>query len=318
MTWIHIPSQRFHYSQDTVGFRLVSDSPAWKSKPSATSSGTNTVSNSSSNASQRATWTRLPFGTTSQPSTDCHGVDTWILLLAVSRASRTVTPENVLDVKIRATSGLTPIVSYGKWSPDTFSWKMSEDWQTELTPSRRKSLGAFPRQGMTRNGVCTARPKPGRPTSGQGGGVWPTPTVQEAISGHGYQSSNGKDYPTLTGLVGAAPARGGKMWPTPKTPTGGGQMERKTPGGGIRKLEDVVSREEGRNTGQLNPNWVSWLMGLPIGWVSLEPLESAEILGWETEPDIPRVAAGVKDRVNQLKALGNGIVPAVVARFLHA
>ena len=31
---------------------------------------------------------------------------------------------------------------------------------------------------------------------------------------------------------------------------------------------------------------------------------------WRVEPDIPRVAKGVRDRVNRLKALGNAVVPA--------
>lgn len=30
---------------------------------------------------------------------------------------------------------------------------------------------------------------------------------------------------------------------------------------------------------------------------------------WDTEPDIPRVAAGIPDRVRRLKALGNAVVP---------
>ncbi len=32
---------------------------------------------------------------------------------------------------------------------------------------------------------------------------------------------------------------------------------------------------------------------------------------WDREPDIPRVAEGVKDRVNKLKALGNAVVPQI-------
>ena len=32
---------------------------------------------------------------------------------------------------------------------------------------------------------------------------------------------------------------------------------------------------------------------------------------WDREPDIPRVAKGVKDRVNKLKALGNAVVPQI-------
>ena len=32
-------------------------------------------------------------------------------------------------------------------------------------------------------------------------------------------------------------------------------------------LPDAI---EGENTGQLNPNWVEWLMGFPIGWTDLK------------------------------------------------
>jgi hypothetical protein len=76
-------------------------------------------------------------------------------------------------------------------------------------------------------------------------------------------------------------------------------------------LADVVG-------GQLNPDWVCWLQGVPIGWVSLEPLASPEILTWEVEPeDIPRVGHNIPARVDQLKMLGNGIVPECVALFLR-
>ena len=45
----------------------------------------------------------------------------------------------------------------------------------------------------------------------------------------------------VTGSPKSSP-NGGKIagWPTPKTPTGGGQEVRTTPGGGLRKLEDAV------------------------------------------------------------------------------
>ena len=32
---------------------------------------------------------------------------------------------------------------------------------------------------------------------------------------------------------------------------------------------------------------------------------------WPDEPDTPRVAKGVKDRANRLKALGNAVVPQI-------
>jgi len=39
---------------------------------------------------------------------------------------------------------------------------------------------------------------------------------------------------------------------------------------------------------------------------------------WMVEPDIPRVAKGVKDRVNKLRALGNAVVPQQVYPILQA
>jgi DNA (cytosine-5)-methyltransferase 1 len=39
---------------------------------------------------------------------------------------------------------------------------------------------------------------------------------------------------------------------------------------------------------------------------------------WRVEPDIPRVARGVKDRVKRLRALGNAVVPAQVYPIFKA
>ena len=39
---------------------------------------------------------------------------------------------------------------------------------------------------------------------------------------------------------------------------------------------------------------------------------------WDSEPDIPRVAIGIKDRVKKLKALGNAIVPQCVMPIMWA
>jgi hypothetical protein len=32
--------------------------------------------------------------------------------------------------------------------------------------------------------------------------------------------------------------------------------------------------------GQLNPTWVEWLMGWPIGWTDLKPLEMDKFQQW--------------------------------------
>ena len=71
--------------------------------------------------------------------------------------------------------------------------------------------------------------------------------------------------------------------------------------------------------GSLNPTWVEWLMGWPVGWTSLEPLNRENYDDWllsvnfrtyhHTEPSIPRVATGIANRASRLKAIGNGQVP---------
>jgi hypothetical protein len=66
--------------------------------------------------------------------------------------------------------------------------------------------------------------------------------------------------------------------------------------------------------GQLNPDWVEWLMGWIIGWSSIEPLSAIRPHDWSIEPpDVPRVATGIPARVDRLKALGNGQVPQCAA-----
>ena len=71
-------------------------------------------------------------------------------------------------------------------------------------------------------------------------------------------------------------------------------------------------------------SWIRCQRLIRQGWTSLESLDPAAYQRWLSEPHwatgewegVPRVAQGVKDRVGRLKALGNGIVPLCVSRFL--
>ena len=112
--------------------------------------------------------------------------------------------------------------------------------------------------------------------------------------------------------------------PTPTTPRP--HDNQKTAGAFIasqnqKDLASVVAADGG----QLNPNWVEWLMGWPIGWTSLEPMSKQKFAAWQDgiqkwwdkdpaeESDankvVPRVAKGIKKRIDRLKAIGNGQVP---------
>jgi len=164
--------------------------------------------------------------------------------------------------------------------------------------------------------------------------MFPTPTTQEIEHPDIDLDDTGRRK-TKDGRTGSE-ARSLNLADTARmlpTPSSGGDS-----GGphGIRggswakeKLVETFGEEDAvaMSGGSLSPDWVSWLMGLPVGWTSLEPLSQedyaewfqAQLDGtwWQEERGLPRIATGIPDRVNRLKCLGNGIVPASLALFLR-
>ena len=84
------------------------------------------------------------------------------------------------------------------------------------------------------------------------------------------------------------------------------------------KEEREAARANRGPVGQLNPDWVEWLMGWPIGWTAMAPMSPANVEAyattmpgpwWQHEPPtIPRITVGTADRAGRLKACGNGQV----------
>jgi hypothetical protein len=96
----------------------------------------------------------------------------------------------------------------------------------------------------------------GRTLVGFAKGAIPTPTKTDAAE-RAYQVSGGRKFPTLVGY-----ARGTMgMWPT--------IVKGDARSAGVNQhsstLGRAVRRAEGTDGGQLNPLWVAWLMGWPIG-----------------------------------------------------
>ena len=152
----------------------------------------------------------------------------------------------------------------------------------------------------------TARPGRSNPNNlrdqvavSEGQRRWPTPNTRDTRRG-----CNQKQLATEA-----------DKWPTPSSAYAVGSS------GGSREAD--LRNAAG---GSLAPDWVEWLMGVPIGWTSMEPLAQADydqwlqaqLAGtwWLEERGLPRVSTGIPDRVNRLKCLGNGIVPASLAKFL--
>lgn len=123
-----------------------------------------------------------------------------------------------------------------------------------------------------------------------------------------------------------------KLWPTPyagdtrdRGCLGNPAVQRRLYNGKQLNLSMVVDDK----SGSLNPAWVEWVMGWPLGWHRIDPfpvedwdsfvLHMRKGTWWQEEPDIPRVQKGVKLREDKLKCLGNGMVPlCFVASFTES
>ena len=176
--------------------------------------------------------------------------------------------------------------SFTKYDHDSSLWKTP---QCSLLGDSEEFLETWPQWGLMRNGEC-----------------WEQRTLEQTIRGTEYGlSPNGVDSfhtPNTTGLDGGSNSRRAlkkkqEMWPTPCLPGNGGtngkakmkQMLEKYPTPKVQdsrhakmrhlnqsndhwksNLGEVVSAQV--NGGNLNPMWVEWLMGWPLGWTDLKPL----------------------------------------------
>lgn len=109
---------------------------------------------------------------------------------------------------------------------------------------------------------------------------WPTPTASLASKGGRITPRKGREGGTLIEAVSA------RIWPTPNASDSNKWSnqtlaERKAKKQQVR-LNTAVAPEGGKG-GQLNPAWVEWLMGWPIGWTELKPLEMARFREWQQQ-----------------------------------
>jgi hypothetical protein len=168
-----------------------------------------------------------------------------------------------------------------KYDPVMRLWKTR---QCSLFEDSEWFSETWPRWGTMRDGECWELPMSARPTFGRGSGLWQTPVADDAVNRvKGKINSRGE--PKLSAQV--------KIWPTP---TVHGNYNRKgaskTSGDGLSTAvyatptaRDWKSGKASQETmernsrplseqigGQLNPTWVEWLMGWPLGWTDLKPL----------------------------------------------
>ena len=124
--------------------------------------------------------------------------------------------------------------------------------------------------------------------------LWPTPAARDGKGSNSREhcETNGTGRKHMDQLPNAVafpdlrnPAQESKMWPTPRC------FMHKDAGydRGKANLGEVVAGKEGATkdrpiTGQLNPNWVEWLMGWPIGWTDCAASGTDKCQQWPHSP----------------------------------
>ena len=224
------------------------------------------------------------FGMTFKPLTEDRGAALLTLYLEAFPAKTSALQAEETDSKESDQEcGDTWRGSLAKFDPATSSWRTA---QCSLLGEEHESLQTLPRSGTTANGRLWERQMSERRISETGSGLWPTPTV------HGNYNHPGASKTSGMGLASAV-----RLWPTPVAQPANG-----TPARFLERKKEAVARgsamgvclsdlqlaavasERGmQGRGQLNPAWVEWLMGWPLGWTDLKPLETDKFQQWQQQ-----------------------------------
>lgn len=167
-------------------------------------------------------------------------------------------------------------------------------WDDE-EPCSEEFLETWPRSGIVSNGIAYRLPPLTLSTGETESGSWPTPNTmdylkprdEETIEEYNNSRDGRKNRKALSNLRQAVTSpHYSKMFPTPTSrdwkDTQGMAQTGINPDGSSRERLDQLPRVvyaglptgSDRPSGGLNPMWVEWLMGFPLGWTDLDHLET--------------------------------------------
>ena len=199
------------------------------------------------------------FGMTFRPLTAVLGEAVLMSYLAGFPAKTSALPAKEQESPENAAEcGDTWRGSLARFDPVSSLWKTV---QHSLLEDSASSSVTWPRSGMTAGGQCWELPTLGRHINETGSGLWPTPTVCGNYNRKGASATSGDGLATAV-----------KKWPTP---TVNDSKNSTLPPSQIKhdNIPGAMLRDGQAPGGQLNPTWVEWLMGWPLGWADLKPLE---------------------------------------------
>ena len=215
------------------------------------------------------------FGMTFKPLTENRGKELLTLYLAGFHAKTSQSQEMVTDLmESDQECGGKWHGLLAKFDQDTHLWRTV---QCSLLEDLNESLQTLPQWGMTVGGELYLLPTLVQTTKEEESGLWRTPdTGAGGTSGLLKEGkthrSNGQ--PIQVRLVDQV--NNPRLWPTPQASDhrdrgnmSNPAIQRRAEKGKQLNLSMVAHP----TSGQLNPTWVEWLMGWPLGWTDLKPLE---------------------------------------------
>ena len=250
-------------------------------EPSVQSSGNHTQQAYLSPDKMKAFSRLSQFGMTYKPLTENLGEELLMSYLAGFRAKTSPQPEKAQELtESEAECGNKWHGSFAKWNQDSCLWKTH---QCSLLGGLDEFLETWPQWGLMRSGECWEQQMSAHRINETESGLlekWPTP----ATKGYGH-ASEGMVGNLITkiqnGVISKEEAEAmlnlpqlenhrtwKKKWGTPKAQD---SRHAKTDRGKCNLGEQVSGLHNG---GSLNPMWVEWLMGWPLGWTDLKPLET--------------------------------------------
>lgn len=196
-----------------------------------------------------------------------------------ARTSRTRGPVPAYPASDPASGSSSPAL-FALWNPGTCSWRTS---QLSLLGGWTPFSGRWPRSGTMRSGSAYRLPPLVPRISGTGSSSWPTPIPTPSASGFECRDvgrmlerreeckkkhGNGNGFGLTLGQFVA-------VYPTPRASDWrSGSVSEQTHGKNSRPLCEQIVRMEASGDStrptSLNPAWVEWLMGFPIGWTDCE------------------------------------------------
>jgi hypothetical protein len=208
------------------------------------------------------------YGMTFKPLTESRGEELLTLYREVFHAKTSAQQEKEQgSTESEAECGEKWHASFARYDPDTSLWRTA---QCSLLGDSEKFLETWPQWGLMRNGECWEQRTLEQTIRGTESGfleqTWPTPRCQmtrpvkirlDIEKGH---KGNLEEVVALREKFTTPTAHNSKETNAPS------EMNRNTP---------TLAAQAG---GKLNPTWVEWLMGWPLGWTDLKPLEMDKCL----------------------------------------